>query len=362
MKIKSKIGYGLFLGSICLVVLMLATYVFLAITQIWWPAVVLTVVVISMCLVYFNTFYELLPEGIMLSCGFVAKAVPYRAIVSMTDAESNAPSFCLCSKRVLIRYMEDEKLKFTYASPSNREQFRELVNREIARVTESLKNTEKDSLDKAVKQAKKENFPLSRAEERAVKSSVVENERLKSEKDEISSTKKGEAKPEFNKKFDNMFDKSGKKISKESKKKEQEEKKLLAKLRKEKQKETKNAVKLEKQNRAKEQKILMEQTKRNEKIREEKLKNKAKEQKQKITESKLDKKQARFAAKETVRAEKIQARKQAKQKALEEAKQAEEKKQRKIAVKQVEKLKKSDQKATARKIKQDKKTKKDDLV
>ena len=348
MKIRSSVSFGLFVGAICLVVLMLAAYVFWAITQIWWPAILLTILVIVVCLVYFNTFYELLPEGIMLSCGFVAKAVPYKSIVSMTDEDTSVPSFCLSSKRVLIKYMEDDQMKYTYASPANREQFRELVNKEINQFTQKIKSDAKDGRPSALAQER------TARQVRSVKVGVIENNRLKSKDDELVIVK-GEAKPEFDKKYDTLFDKSGKKVAKESKLKEAEEKKLLAKLRKEKRKETKLAAKQEKENMTRQQKAMMAQTKRNEKAREEKLKSQVKEQKQKDAENKLEKQQKRFAAKETVKAEKIQEKKQAKATAKENKKNAADQKERKAAQKQVKQLKEKDAKATERKLKQEKK-------
>ncbi len=359
MKIRSQIGYGLFLSSILMVVLMFAMYVLLAITQIWWPALVLTGLVLIMCFVYFNTFYELLPDGIMLACGFVAKAIPYKNIVSMTDEDSSKPSFCLSNKRVLIRYMEDDVLKFTYASPANREQFRELVNKEIAR---SAANAKADSKLSTTKTSDKS---APRNQERVIKSSELDSSRKnKSREDDLIIVNNIEA---------TTFDKSGKQKSKENKQKAAEEKKLLAKLKKEKQKENKLAAKQNREVRLKQEKALMAQSKKIEENRLAEKKQRNADRKVESLESKLDRKQARFAAKETAKYEKIQSKKQAKAEAETKAKEAKvqtekkdtvakEKKEREAAAKQVEKLKKNDEKATARKLKQDKNSKKDDLA
>jgi len=308
-------------------------FVFFAVTKIWWPAVVMVVVVVSLCLIYFNTFYELLPEGIMLSCGFVARAISYSAIISMTDEVSKKVSFCLCKERVLIKYMDGDEIKYTYASPSNREQFRELVNREIAKYTESLKSNKK-GVEIATK-PKEKRVPLA--------TSRLDDDDLtivKSSKDSFNESKV--VKPTMSKK--------------EQKKKELEEKKLLNQLRKEKQKETKLAVKQEKAVREKQQRILMEQSKKNDKLYQEKLKKQDKAKKKEVLSNKIDEKQKRFVERETAKAEKLQEKKKAKVNSADKKKQAEENKERKIAKKEVKKLKQSDKKANLRKEKQDKKS------
>ena len=335
VKIRSKVGFGLFAFSLLLVAFMMAMYIFFAVTHIWWPALVLTILVLSLCFVYFNTFYELLPDGIMLTCGFSAKAINYSNIISMTDETNSKISFCLAKERVEIKYLDNGETKFTYVSPPNREQFRELVNKEIDRYTQKLK----ESGEQVANVSKQERVKLS-------------NARLKEEK--AVSYKKDKKAEE---KIDTLLVEPSKKPA-SRKKKEQEEKKLLTQLRKEKQKETKLAAKQEKEIIEKQQKVLMAQSKKNEKLYQENLKKQIKAKKQQSQANKLDKEQKRFAEKEGKKAEKIQEKKQAKARTQEIKVQAKEHKERVAAKKEVQQLKEKAEKAAARKEKQDKKSKK----
>ena len=173
MKIKSKIGDGLFIGLVVFTVLTLAMYVLWVVTTVWWPAITLTAILLIVIVpIYFFTYYEITRNELRIYCGIFGKSIPYRNIISMTDAESLAPSFCLSHQRILIRYIEDEQIKSTYVSPANREQFRDIVNAEISKSAEIYKNAPKSAQDKAVAKAREQqvsNPEITTAEQRANK-------------------------------------------------------------------------------------------------------------------------------------------------------------------------------------------------
>ena len=210
MKIKSKIGDGLFIGLVVFTILTLAMYVVWVVTGVWWPAIVLTAILLIVIVpIYFATYYELTRTELRIYCGIFGKSVPYRSIISMTDAESIAPAFCLSHQRILIRYMEDDEIKSVYVSPANREQFRELVNAEINKSTEIYKNVPKTSMDKAIEKARAEKIVMTRPELRAVEieqenaaqeSRQVVDHELKKLDDVIGENTSREATPEQRKK------------------------------------------------------------------------------------------------------------------------------------------------------------------
>ena len=175
MKIKSKIGDGFFIGLVVFTILTLAMYVLWVLTNTWWPAILLTaILLIVIAPVYFFTYYELTRTELKIYSGILGKSIPYRSIISMTDADSIAPGFCLSHRRILIRYMEGDKIKATYVSPANREQFRDLVNAEINKTVALYEDAPKTKLDKDVAKARKTPVEPTNAEIRAVK--VAEQE------------------------------------------------------------------------------------------------------------------------------------------------------------------------------------------
>ncbi len=221
MKIKSKIGDGLFIGLVVFTILTLAMYVLWVVTSIWWPAITLTAILLIVIVpIYFATYYELTRTELRIYCGIFGKAVPYRAIISMTDAESIAPAFCLSHQRILIRYMENDEIKSVYVSPANREQFRELVNAEINKATEIYKDIPKTSMDKAIEKARAGKITMTRPELRAVQ---TEQENAAQESEQILNHEL--------KKLDNVI---GGNVSREvtPEQRKKAEQKLLAKIRK----------------------------------------------------------------------------------------------------------------------------------
>lgn len=182
MKFKSKIGDGLFISLVMFSIVTLAMFVVWVITGVWWPAIALTaILLIGFAPVYFCTYYEITRNELRIYCGIFGKSIEYRNIVSMTDAESVCPSFALSHQRIMIRYMENEKIKSVYVSPANREQFRDVVNAEISKSTEVYKDAPKSAQAKAIEKARKEqneNPNLDKAELRAQAHAVEYEEDL----------------------------------------------------------------------------------------------------------------------------------------------------------------------------------------
>ncbi len=310
---------------------MLFMYIAWVLTGVWWPAVALTLIVLVMCLVYFNTFYELLPEGLLLSCGLLSKAIPYRAIISVTDADSISPSYCLASKRVMIRYVEGEEIKHTYASPANRPQFRELLNKAMAKYALETKGAEKTELDIAVSKAKKEQIPQTKAEERAA---AELEKQLKAETETVAMEK-----PKMKERVSKIVSKNDNKIlSREEQKKMKEEKKLLERLRKQKEKETKEAQKQEELIKERQIRAMQEQNVMTTKKKQAELKKQNAEMKEKTLNQKLESQQKKLVAKETAKAHKLEAKRVAKDKKLAAANKAmAEKEAKRTSKKKVEK-------------------------
>ena len=286
---------------------MLFMFVAWVVTGIWWPAVALTLIVLIMGLIYFNTFYELLPDGLLLSCGLLSKAIPYRAIISVTDADSISPSYCLCSKRVMIRYVEGEEIKHTYASPANRAQFRDLLSKAMAKYAVSLKGEQKTELDRVVSKAKKEQLPQTKAEERAV---INEEKQLKAEAKSMEKPTLGERVSKIVNKKDNQI------LSREEQKKMKEEKKLLERLRKQKDKETKEALKQDEIIQERQVRAMKEQNIMTTKKKQAELKKQNEKMKEETLNQKLETQQKKLLAKETKKANKLEAKREVRDKKL----------------------------------------------
>ncbi len=182
MKFKSKIGDGLFISLVMFSIVTLAMFVVWVITGVWWPAITLTaILLIGFAPVYFCTYYEITRNELCIYCGIFGKSIEYQNIISMTDAESVCPSFALSHQRIMIRYMENEKIKSVYVSPANREQFRDVVNAEISKSTEVYKDAPKSAQAKAIEKARKEqneNPNLDKSELRAQAHAVEYEEDL----------------------------------------------------------------------------------------------------------------------------------------------------------------------------------------
>lgn len=231
MKIKSKIGDGFFIGLVVFTILTLAMYVYWVISTVWWPAITLTaILLIVIAPIYFATYYELTRTELRIYSGVLGKTIPYRSIISMTDADSIAPAFCLSSRRILIRYMEGDEIKTVYVSPANREQFRDLINAEISKSAAFYEDAPKTALDKAVAKARKQVLEPTAPELRAAKiAEIEENERNQAVVDKEL------------KNLDNVINKNVSTVTFEKRK--AAENKLLAKVRKLKSREDKKAKK-----------------------------------------------------------------------------------------------------------------------
>ena len=222
MKIKSKIGDGLFISLVIYSILTLAMYVVWVVTSVWWPAVVLSaILIIVIAPIYFGTYYELTRTELRIYSGVFGKAIPYRAIISMTDADSISPAFCLSHQRILIRYMENDVICSTYVSPANRDQFRDLVNAEMNRAVEIYKDAPKSSFDKAVATARKQKIEPTKAEIKATEIATEAQEE--------------ESRQELNQELKRLDEVIGKTVTPEQRKRA--EQKLLKKVRKLKQKQ-----------------------------------------------------------------------------------------------------------------------------
>ena len=222
MKIKSKIGDGLFISLVIYSILTLAMYVVWVVTGVWWPAVVLSaILIIVIAPIYFGTYYELTRTELRIYSGVFGKAIPYRAIISMTDADSISPAFCLSHQRILIRYMENDVICSTYVSPANRDQFRDLVNAEMNRAVEIYKDAPKSSFDKAVATARKQKIEPTKAEIKATEIATEAQEE--------------ESRQELNQELKRLDEVIGKTVTPEQRKRA--EQKLLKKVRKLKQKQ-----------------------------------------------------------------------------------------------------------------------------
>lgn len=235
MKIKSKIGDGMFIGLVVFAILTLAMYVVWVITSVWWPAITLSaIMLVVIAPIYFATYYEITRTELRIYCGLVGKTIPYRSIISMTDAESIAPAMCLSSRRILIRYMENEEIKSAFVSPANREQFRDLMNAEISKSTEIYRDVPKTTLDKAVEKARKSQIPMSRPEERAAR--IANEEQLAQDKKNVNQELK---------RLDDVIEENATHASGEAPyaQRKKAENKLLAKIRKLKDKKERTAKK-----------------------------------------------------------------------------------------------------------------------
>ena len=242
MKFKSKIGDGAFIGLVVYTILTLAMFIFWVMTTIWWPAIVLTAILVFVLLpIYFGTGYEIGRDSLKIYCGILGKNIPYNTIISATDAEGLTPSFALSHKRICIRYLDGEDIKTTFISPANRTQFRDVLNNAISNSVVNVNTAqtpeEKEAL-KIVEEAKAKlatERTLSRAEERAIEA----------EKEEENARIQAEMAKEI-KKLDDIIAGNVKAedvvLSKEQEdvlaKRKKAEAKLLAKIRKAKEKQT----------------------------------------------------------------------------------------------------------------------------
>lgn len=173
MKYKSAIGDGTFLGLMVYCMLTLAMYIFWVVSAIWWPAIMLTaVLVIGILPIYFGTKYELERDELRIYCGAFVRVVPYRSIVSITDADSVGAGFALSHKRICVRYLDGENIKITYISPIDRNAFRDALNTAMQKSIAGLKSKADIASIEAVEEAKErlaKEHELTRAEERAIK-------------------------------------------------------------------------------------------------------------------------------------------------------------------------------------------------
>ncbi len=181
MKFKSSVGDGAFLGLLVYCLLTFAMYIFWVISAIWWPAIAMTVVLFVIVLpVYFGTKYELRREDMRISSGFLSQKIPYRNIISATDADCVTPAYALNHKRICVRYLDGENIKQLYISPTNRDAFRDALNSAMKKSLATLKSqgdpTNVEAIE-AVERAKErlvKEHELTRAEERAIANKAEE--------------------------------------------------------------------------------------------------------------------------------------------------------------------------------------------
>lgn len=185
MKFKTSIGDGAFFGLVIYCVLTLAMYIFWVVSAIWWPAIVLTAVLFVVILpIYFGTNYVLGRDSLTISCGIAQRNIPYRNIISVTDANCFTPAFALSHKRICLRYLEGDDIKSTYISPTSRDGFRDALNKSMQNALASLKsrgdttNIEVIEEVEAVKERLAREHELTRAEERAIADKEDETKEL----------------------------------------------------------------------------------------------------------------------------------------------------------------------------------------
>ena len=247
MKFKSKIGDGAFIGVLCFAVLTLSMYIVWVVSTVWWPAILLTVIMSAVIVpIYFATSYEIDKDDLKIYSGVIGKKIDYYQIISATDADCIKPSFALSSQRICIRYFEDEKVKETYISPVNREEFRirlnEAMQKSLAKARRPETEEEKAQFD-AIEHLK-QSFAIehvNKAEEKAKQSKAeAKNKKSQAEldkevkklddvfsgnvnRDDVVLSKKQEAKLEKRQKAEEKLQKKTLKMAKKSSNKQKTE-------------------------------------------------------------------------------------------------------------------------------------------
>ncbi len=175
MKFKTSIGDGAFLGLLVYCLLTLAMYIFWVVSTTWWPAIALTAVLFVVILpTYFGTKYVLERDSLNIYCGIFCRSIPYRNIISVTDANCITPAYALNHKRICLRYLDGENIKTTFISPTNRDAFRDALNTSMQKSIASLKsqgdptNIEVIEAVQAAKEKLAAEHEVTRAEERAL--------------------------------------------------------------------------------------------------------------------------------------------------------------------------------------------------
>lgn len=178
MKFKSSIGDGAFLGLVVYSLLTLAMFIFWVVSGLWWPAIALTAVLFIVILpIYFGTSYTLNRDELEVCCGVVVKVIPYRMIISATDADCVSPSFALSHKRICLRYLDGEDIKMLYLSPMDRNVFRDALNNAMQKSVATLKSRGDLANIEAIEEAKgrlAKEHERTRAEERAIEIAEAE--------------------------------------------------------------------------------------------------------------------------------------------------------------------------------------------
>lgn len=175
MKFKTSIGDGAFLGLMVFCLLTLAMYIYWVVSAVWWPAVALSAVLIVVIVpIYFGTKYVLTRDRLNIYCGVFCRTVPYRNIISVTDANCITPAYAMSHKRICLRYLDGDNIKVTYISPTNRDAFRDALNTAMQKSIATLKsqgdtnNIEAIEAVEAIKVRLAQEHEISRAEERAL--------------------------------------------------------------------------------------------------------------------------------------------------------------------------------------------------
>ena len=189
MRMKSRIGDGMFITLLILSIMTLLFFVVWAVIGDWIPVLIILLVLIVVVIpVYFGTFYDIDKEALKINCGLflINYKIQYQNIISMADSERFSLAPALSFHRICIRYVKNGKIKSILISPANKEKFRELVHAEIKKAMDKAKftpDTADDSLilevleKEKIAQAKKE------AKELEKQAKIAEKEKRISEKE-----------------------------------------------------------------------------------------------------------------------------------------------------------------------------------
>lgn len=134
MKIQSKIGSGMLILTIFVLLCTLATFLVWAIWGNYVPTIIFACISLFFVLpIYLNTSYEIRNGYLYINFGWFLMhyAIPCYDIISMTDAQSICLAPALSGERLRIKYVKNGKIKSIYVSPANKDLFRTLVQEEI---------------------------------------------------------------------------------------------------------------------------------------------------------------------------------------------------------------------------------------
>ncbi len=176
MKFSSKADNAVIIAFVILGLITFGFYILWALSHVWWPALVFSIISILGALpIFVYTNYVIDDRCLTLHFGIFSKKIALQNIVSATDADGYSPAFALSHKRICLRYMENSELKCTYISPANRNQFRTILSTAISdAVVKRTPETKSQATDsfvvEQIKDQLAENKLKNRAEERELES------------------------------------------------------------------------------------------------------------------------------------------------------------------------------------------------